>query len=92
MACWKVGTEALRGSLLGSVDDCCGIAEEVLIAETAVRVKWRREACGGKRWLELGLPARRRQRREVWGLRNEMTSGNARMAMPASQCNAWIEA
>lgn len=84
MACWKVGAGALRGSLLGSVDECCGIAEEVLIAETAVRAKWQQGTSGVQRRLGFSLPARRRQRREVWGLRNEMTSGNARMAMPAS--------
>ena len=81
MACWKVGTEDLRASLLllESVDEeCCGIVEVLIEDTVVVRVKWRRE----KRWLRLAV--RRREKREVWGLRKEMTKGKARMAMASS--------
>lgn len=81
IACWNVGTEAFRGSLLGSVDECCGAAE-VLIAETEVLVKWR--------WLkprQLGFglaDERNKDRRAAWGFRTEMTKGSARIVIAAS--------
>ena len=65
--------------LLESVDEeCCGIVEVLIEDTVVVRVKWRRE----KRWLRLAV--RRREKREVWGLRKEMTKGKARMAMASS--------
>ena len=85
MACWKVGTEDLRASLLllESVDEeCCGIVEVLIEDTVVVRVKWRRE----KRWLRLAV--RRREKREVWGLRKEMTKGKARMAMAIAMASS----
>lgn len=64
MACWKVGTEPFCGSEFGSVDECCGAAE-VLIAEKAVPAKRRRTPRELQKRLGHGLPAPRKEKREV---------------------------
>lgn len=64
MACWKVGTELLWGSEFGSVDECCGAAE-VLIAETEVPAKRRRTPRELQKRLWHGLPAPRKEKKEV---------------------------
>lgn len=71
-----MGTEDFLDFELGSVEECIGAAD-VLIAETAVPANRRRVA----NQVEHDLPVQKRQRLEVWGLMNEMTKGNARMAM-----------
>ena len=58
-------------------------------AETGREAKWRRRRRRGGSLVAAGEARRRRQRREEWDLRNEMTRGNARIAMAAGVLMEW---